>query len=127
MTPAGVLTTLASFDRCQWGQSTLALGACQRRQLYGTTTWGGAYDDGVVFRLIAPPQAAAPVFSPAAGTYQSVQAVQISSGNKQRHDRYTTDGSTPTQTNGTLYTGTPVSISSTTTLKASLTKPGLCR
>ena len=33
--------------------------------------------------------------------------------------RYTTDGSTPTETNGTIYTvGMPVSISATTTLKA---------
>ena len=37
--------------------------------------------------------------------------------------RYTTDGSTPTITNGTVYTA-PLSISQTTTLRAIATRPG---
>ncbi len=62
--------------------------------------------------------AAAPVFSPAGGTYTSTQNVTITSATSSAAIRYTTDGSAPSETAGTLYTGTPVSIGSTTTLNA---------
>ncbi|HTB81244.1 MAG TPA: chitobiase/beta-hexosaminidase C-terminal domain-containing protein, partial [Opitutaceae bacterium] len=65
----------------------------------------------------APQQAAAPTFSPAAGTYTSAQSVTISTSTGGASIRYTTDGSTPSETAGTLYSG-PIGISSTTTLKA---------
>jgi Chitobiase/beta-hexosaminidase C-terminal domain len=58
----------------------------------------------------------APVFSPAAGSYASAQTVSISSTSG-ASIRYTTDGSTPSSTTGTLYSGA-VNIVSTTTLKA---------
>jgi polygalacturonase len=64
-----------------------------------------------------PPQVAAPVFTPGGGTYSSTQSVSISTTTSGATIRYTTDGSAPTETNGTLYSG-PVVISSTTTLKA---------
>jgi hypothetical protein len=63
------------------------------------------------------PQAAAPTFSPAGGTYTSAQSVTISTTTSGATIRYTTDGSTPTSTTGTVYSG-PVAISATTTLKA---------
>jgi hypothetical protein len=66
---------------------------------------------------ISLPQAAAPTFSPAGGTYTSAQSVTISTSTSGASIRYTTDGSTPTSTTGTLYAG-PVTISATTTLKA---------
>jgi hypothetical protein len=59
----------------------------------------------------------APTFSPAAGTYTAAQSVQISSGTPGAAIRYTTDGSTPSETVGTLYSG-PVTVSATTTLTA---------
>src|SRR5262249_51838391 len=62
-----------------------------------------------------PTAPSAPVFSPAPGTYTSAQSVLISS-NGATSIYYTTDGSTPT-TASSLFTG-PVSIASTTTLKA---------
>ncbi len=62
-------------------------------------------------------QAAAPVFNPVAGTYSSTQSVAITSATSGASIRYTTDGSTPSETAGTIYSG-PVSISTTTTLKA---------
>jgi hypothetical protein len=64
--------------------------------------------------------AATPVFSPAAGTYTSAQLVTISSATSGASINYTTDGSTPSATMGSLYNG-PVSIGVTTTLKAVLT------
>ena len=63
-------------------------------------------------------QAAAPVFSPGGGNYTTGPSVMISSSTSGASIRYTTDGSTPTETVGTLYSG-PVSIStSPTTLEA---------
>ena len=60
---------------------------------------------------------AAPSFNPAAGTYSAPQAVTISSTTGGTTIRYTTDGSTPSESAGTVYSS-PVNISSTCTLKA---------
>jgi hypothetical protein len=60
---------------------------------------------------------ATPVFSPSGGTYGAAQNVTISDSTGGASIRYTLDGSTPTSTTGTLYSG-PVNISSTATLKA---------
>jgi chitinase len=66
---------------------------------------------------------AAPVFTPAAGTYTSTQTISISSTTSGASIRYTTNGTTPTSTTGTLYSG-PVTIAATTTLKAIAYKSG---
>jgi hypothetical protein len=63
------------------------------------------------------PQAAAPSFSPSAGTYASTQTVTITTSTSGASIRYTTDGSTPSETAGTIYSGL-VNISATTTLNA---------
>ncbi len=70
------------------------------------------------YTINPPPQAAAPTFSPGAGTYTSVQNVAITSTTGGVTIRYTTDGSAPSETNGTVYLGSPVSIGSTATLQA---------
>ncbi|HEU5342537.1 chitobiase/beta-hexosaminidase C-terminal domain-containing protein [Edaphobacter sp.] len=69
------------------------------------------------------PTAAAPTFNPAGGTYSSAQSVTMTSSTSGATIRYTTDGSTPSETNGTVYSGA-VNISSTTTLKAIAYKSG---
>lgn len=69
-------------------------------------------------------QAAAPAFSPAAGTYASAQSVTLTSSTSGATIRYTTNGTNPTATTGTIYSG-PVSIAATTTLKAIAYKSGL--
>lgn len=61
--------------------------------------------------------AAAPTFNPAPGTYTSAQNVAITSTTGGASIRYTLDGTTPTPTSGTLYSG-PVNIGSSATLKA---------
>jgi PKD repeat protein len=66
---------------------------------------------------VLPPPAATPTFSPAPGTYSSIQAVTIGSTSSGATIRYTTDGSTPSETAGTVYSG-PVQIAATTTLRA---------
>jgi len=62
-------------------------------------------------------QAEAPTFDPVSGIYTSTQNVTISSATVGATIRYTTDGSIPTDTYGTIYSG-PVAVSTTTTLKA---------
>lgn len=60
---------------------------------------------------------ATPSFSPGGGTYSSAQTVTISTASTGASIRYTTNGTTPTATTGTVYSG-PITIGSTTTLKA---------
>jgi len=69
------------------------------------------------------PTVSAPSFSPGGGTYASTQIVTITSSTSGASFRYTTDGSTPSETAGTIYSS-PVSISSTKTLKAIAYKSG---
>jgi len=73
---------------------------------------------GSKYNLYTAPPVAAPVFSVAAGAYDNVQAVTITSATTGATIRYTTDGSTPSEIIGTVYTGAPVNISSATTLQA---------
>ena len=87
---------------------------------FGTLNDGASYDNLVV----TLPPVAAPVFNPGGGTYSSAQSVAITSATSGATIRYTTNGSTPSQTNGTIYSS-PVSISSTTTLKAIAYKSGM--
>src|SRR5205085_4167390 len=61
--------------------------------------------------------AAAPAFNPPAGTYSTTLQVIISSTTSGASIRYTIDGSSPSETAGILYSG-PVTVSSTTTIKA---------
>jgi hypothetical protein len=70
---------------------------------------------------ITPP-AATPTFSPAAGTYTSVQTVSILDATPNASIYYTTNGSTPTATSAE-YTG-PITVSSTETVKAMAIAPG---
>src|SRR5262249_38337018 len=66
----------------------------------------------------------APVFTPAAGSYNAGQAVSLSTITAGASIRYTTNGSTPSSTVGTLYSA-PFSIAVTTTLKAIAYKAGM--
>ena len=85
--------------------------------VYVSSTSGGTGTDTVCnFSTGGLPQAAAPVFSPAAGTYPGTQNVSITSTTGGASIRYTTDNSTPSETAGTLYSG-PVNIGTTMTLK----------
>ncbi|HXB03047.1 MAG TPA: carbohydrate-binding protein, partial [Opitutaceae bacterium] len=110
------------------GGSELTVGSNYAFRISDTTLnyWGAFVDTsanggvGTVsvcnFSTGGLPQAAAPVFSPAAGTYTNTQNVSITSTTGGASIRYTTDNSTPSETAGTLYSG-PVNIATTTTLK----------
>lgn len=60
---------------------------------------------------------AAPTFLPASGAYASAQTVTISTTTAGASIRYTTDGSNPSPTVGTLYTA-PVNVAVTMSIKA---------
>lgn len=72
----------------------------------------------------------APIANPAAGTYTESQSVELSPGTEGADIYYTTDGTTPSKTNGTKYTGA-ISVtgtegqSVTTTIKAIAVKDGM--
>ena len=66
---------------------------------------------------------ASPTFSPAAGTYTSSQTVQLSDASPTPTIYYTTNGTTPTHSSTKYTAGIPVT--STTTIKAIASSPGL--
>jgi hypothetical protein len=66
----------------------------------------------------------APAFSPVAGSYTGTQPVTITTTTSAASIRYTTDGSTPTSSVGTLYSAA-VPVTATTTLKAIAYKTGM--
>ncbi len=66
---------------------------------------------------------AAPAFTPAGGTYTTAQSVTISCSTDGATIRYTTDGSTPSNTSS-VYAG-PISVTSTKTIKARAFKSGM--
>ncbi|MGD0098492.1 MAG: chitobiase/beta-hexosaminidase C-terminal domain-containing protein [Terracidiphilus sp.] len=66
--------------------------------------------------------AAAPTFSPAAGTYSTSQQVTISDSTSGTTIYYTTNGTTPTASS-TVYSG-PITVSSTETLEAIAVESG---
>lgn len=79
-------------------------------------TWTAFYEGSI--QIGAFSQLGAPTFTPGAGTYTSFQFVTINKPDPGATIRYTTDGITqPSETIGTIYSG-PVTISSSSTLKA---------
>ena len=64
-----------------------------------------------------------PTFSPAAGTYYDPVNVTLNCATTGATIRYTLDGTNPTATTGTVYTS-PISVTSTTTIKAIATATG---
>jgi hypothetical protein len=82
------------------------------------------FNQQLVLARPANSPAFAPKFSVAGGTYHNDQIVTITSDTSEATIRYTLDGSTPSTTHGTLYSG-PVTVDRTTTLKAIAFKSGM--
>lgn len=70
----------------------------------------------VLFSILDNIAVAGPTFSPAAGSYGPSQSVTLSSQTRNAKIYYTTNGTTPT-TGSTLYSS-PITVSSTETVKA---------
>jgi len=77
----------------------------------------GVPDSSIAVGVFTIPPVAMPTFSPIAGTYATVQTVTIATTMAGASIRYTTNGSNPSETAGTLYTG-PIAVNATTTLNA---------
>jgi poly(beta-D-mannuronate) lyase len=86
----------------------------------------GLPDSGVstATYTITNPSVAAPIFNPAPGTFNAPVTVSMSTSTGGASIRYTTDGSMPTSSSGTVYTG-PITISATTPLNAIAYATGL--
>jgi uncharacterized protein (DUF1800 family) len=80
----------------------------------------GYFADPAVDQTAAAP----PAFTPAPGAYAAGPMVSLASSTSGAQIRYTTDGSDPTPSTGTLYAG-PVAVSGITALKAIAFKSGL--
>jgi hypothetical protein len=86
-------------------------------------TVNGGIGTANVFGITAGSAAAAPTFSPAAGTYTSVQVVTISDATPGATIYYTTDGSTPSPSS-TTYSGA-ISVTSSEAINAIAVVSGL--
>ena len=90
------------------------------------TATGSAGQTGTAKVTLTQPETsvAPPTFSPAAGTYTATQTVTITTGTSGASIRYTTDGTTPSATAGTLYSA-GFSVATTATVKAIAFKSGM--
>ncbi|HPG58876.1 MAG TPA: SUMF1/EgtB/PvdO family nonheme iron enzyme, partial [Candidatus Wallbacteria bacterium] len=90
----------------------------------------GSSMDTVGFRLALDASAVpaskvqTPSISPAGGTYTSAQSVTLTCATSGATIYYTTDGTTPSATNGTVYSSA-ISVTATKTIKAVAVKSGM--
>ncbi|MCX8059389.1 MAG: chitobiase/beta-hexosaminidase C-terminal domain-containing protein, partial [Spirochaetes bacterium] len=84
----------------------------------------GLNNSNVITSVYNISKVATPIINPQGGTYSEPVTVSISCPTPGATIRYTTDGSNPSQSNGTVYS-TPININSTTTIKAIAYKSGM--
>lgn len=81
-------------------------------------------DEWIQTQLGVKKQVEKPVASVKGGDYDSEQSVTLTCATVGATIKYTTDGTTPSETNGTEYSSTPVTISQNTGLRAIAYKSG---
>ncbi|MDO9510790.1 MAG: chitobiase/beta-hexosaminidase C-terminal domain-containing protein [Bacteroidales bacterium] len=84
----------------------------------------GYTDSDIKYKDFGLPQVVKPTFNPDGGTFAYAPSVTIATTTSGTTIRYTTDGSEPSQTNGTLYTG-PITLDNSCRLKAMAYKLGM--
>ncbi|MBN2011896.1 lamin tail domain-containing protein [candidate division KSB1 bacterium] len=115
--PEGVATT--AFDPAfPEQQSNVSYGYFEGDYVFSALPTPGAVNQFEDQQLLPRP-----VFSKKHGFYNAPFHVEITSGLEDAQIYYTTDGSAPTKTNGTLYTEA-ISITTTTALRAITIKSG---
>jgi len=127
--PSGASATFSPTSVSGSGSSTLKIATSGSTPLATSTitvkgTNSSTSRSTTVSLTVGAATAAAPTFSPAGGSFTTTQSVLVSSATAGASIRYTTDGSTPTASSGTVYSG-PITISKTTTVKAVAYKTGL--
>ena len=111
-----VIATVAA-DVISYTDTTVAPNSNYQFVVRAFNTVGTA--DSAVVSVTTPASGtvADPTFSPPAGTYTSAQNISLATATSGATIRYTTDGSAPTVTHGTLYTA-PIAVTTSRTLKA---------
>ncbi|MDD7793350.1 galactose-binding domain-containing protein [Clostridium sp. 'White wine YQ'] len=112
-------TEAITFGASVTGRYVRMYGTTRTTQ-YGYSLWGfEVYGTAVVANKVSTP-----AITPSNGSYTSAQSVTISDSTSGSTVRYTTDGSNPSATNGTVYSGA-FTVSQTTTVKAIAYKSGM--
>ena len=95
-------------------------------QFTNTNSGSNVVVSGLFFDPVggSPQTVVAPMFNPGAGAVAAGQQVTISTATAGASIRYTTDGSTPSETAGTLYS-TPVTVNSAETIQAIAYEAGM--
>jgi hypothetical protein len=122
--PAGATASFSPASITTSGTSTLTVTTSASTPA-GSSNLAVSGTAGSLTRSVSPsptlivtlPQAAAPAFTPAPGSYVGSVNVSIASPTSGATIRYTTDGGVPTSTTGTVYTA-PVTLSTSATLRA---------
>jgi hypothetical protein len=109
-------TTLSSSGTATYSTSSLAGGSHTVSAAYGGSSTFGSSASSSLSETISEPTVATPAFSPAVGTYTSVQSVTLSSATSGATIYYTTNGTTPTTTSS-VYSGA-ISVGATETIEA---------
>ena len=99
---------------------TDAVGAKMTRATY----LANGSEIGAPVRVTPSNEVLSPTFSPAPGTFSTTQFVSLSSATSGWSIRYTTDGSTPTPTSGTVYSGA-ITINNSAVITAIAYKTGM--
>ncbi len=119
------LTGATTLTNQSSGTKTISTTSTSADLTISKTSSGAGYIKYIkVTPKAAASKVATPTFSPAAGTYNNNQSVALSCGTAGATIRYTTNGTDPTKTTGTVYS-TNISVTGTTTIKAIAYKDGL--
>jgi glucosylceramidase len=78
----------------------------------------GCGGGGITGRTNPPPTASTPTLSPSPGTYTSAQSVALADTTASASVYYTVDGTTPTASSTLYSSASPITVSTTTTIKA---------
>jgi len=107
---------LNSAGEAAYSTKSLALGKHTVEAAYAGNADYSASKSSTLTETIILPEADAPIFSPAVGTYTSPQQVTLTDRTAGAHIHYTSDGASPTPSSP-VYEG-PITVDKTTTIMA---------
>ncbi len=120
--PSDETTVFDPFARTMWDLHRNSVPAQPGGTLF--RMWNASTNQWVANTPPGGTPVSAPYFNPPAGNFSSAQNIAIATSTSGATIRFTTDGSTPSPTAGTVY-ASPVPLSATTTLKAIAYKSGV--
>ena len=116
-----ITTNVGTYSNGSWSGTASSVtftigGTSGHRRIAGiAVTYGGSTSYAIAPNCI--PQVKTPTFSVEEGFYTETKSVSISCETTGATIKYTTDGTTPSESNGLVYSS-PVSVAQTTTIKA---------